>query len=387
MPRPYEAGLYARCRCCRREAAAEMSASMNASMTVSYPGGKRVLMDKYAEIALLDVADNQRKMEEAEQRERLRKVEVKKALDEQLRLKQAAALREKQADRLWAQAQNERIQAWEEEEKKKIVEKKSKEASVRAQREAQLRELNAMRSREAAEKRAYETNILLDIRREMVSERAKEQERRRRDEENCRQVRMQNDQHLASVRAQRESDLIRMRQLEEETLAMAERQEQNRERELKKTYARQALQYAAKESMQEVLAKRAAADEARALERMKADAELAKLKEAEKRSRKAQMQKDALDVLAIQVREKQVRAQAESNYEAMIAARAKEEAARAEEMEARRRAMTKSKNMQYAEELAAQIKHQNDRKMMEPFLMSKHERQMNSSLLRSSYKR
>mmetsp|Transcript_9782 Transcript_9782/g.19050 ORF Transcript_9782/g.19050 Transcript_9782/m.19050 type:complete len:365 (-) Transcript_9782:42-1136(-) len=364
-----------------------MSASMNASMTVSYPGGKRVLMDKYAEIALLDVADNQRKMEEAEQRERLRKVEVKKALDEQLRLKQAAALREKQADRLWAQAQNERIQAWEEEEKKKIVEKKSKEASVRAQREAQLRELNAMRSREAAEKRAYETNILLDIRREMVSERAKEQERRRRDEENCRQVRMQNDQHLASVRAQRESDLIRMRQLEEETLAMAERQEQNRERELKKTYARQALQYAAKESMQEVLAKRAAADEARALERMKADAELAKLKEAEKRSRKAQMQKDALDVLAIQVREKQVRAQAESNYEAMIAARAKEEAARAEEMEARRRAMTKSKNMQYAEELAAQIKHQNDRKMMEPFLMSKHERQMNSSLLRSSYKR
>jgi hypothetical protein len=51
-------------------------------------------------------------------------------------------------------------------------------------------------------------------------------------------------------------------------------------------------------------------------------------------------------------------------------------------MERMRKDNIKKKNMAYAEELETQIRMQQERKLMEPFLMSKAERQMNASLLR-----
>ena len=60
----------------------------------------------------------------------------------------------------------------------------------------------------------------------------------------------------------------------------------------------------------------------------------------------------------------------------------KEETLKAEKMERMRKEKIKEKNMAYADELKAQIRMQQERKLMEPFLMTKAEREMNASLLR-----
>ena len=85
---------------------------------------KRVLVDKFAEMALFDAAENQRVIVEAQVREAEAKAAMRRALDEQVRLKQEAALREREADKEWVHKEQDRIKIWNEEEKKKIAEQR-----------------------------------------------------------------------------------------------------------------------------------------------------------------------------------------------------------------------------------------------------------------------
>ena len=62
---------------------------------------------------------------------------MKKALDEQVRVKQAAMLKERAQEREWVQKEQARISIWNEEERKKIEEEKKKYAVIRQQREQQ----------------------------------------------------------------------------------------------------------------------------------------------------------------------------------------------------------------------------------------------------------
>ena len=68
--------------------------------------------------------------------------------------------------------------------------------------------------------------------------------------------------------------------------------------------------------------------------------------------------------------------------ERMVVAREKEDIARAEAADGKRRANQKTRNSEYARELNEQMCVQEQRKTLEPFLMSKAERQMNAALLR-----
>ena len=66
----------------------------------------------------------------------------------------------------------------------------------------------------------------------------------------------------------------------------------------------------------------------------------------------------------------------------MVVAREQEDIAVAEQADSRRRATQKGRNAEYAAELKEQMRVQEERKTLEPFLMSKAERQMNAALLR-----
>ena len=66
-------------------------------MSVTYPAAKGVLVDQYAQIAMFDAAENQRAIDAYHAEQARRKAEMKAALDEQVRMKQAAAIKERQS--------------------------------------------------------------------------------------------------------------------------------------------------------------------------------------------------------------------------------------------------------------------------------------------------
>jgi len=347
----------------------------------TYPASKKVLVDQYAAIALFDANENQRKILADQTLAHQKKVMVKKALDEQVRVKQAAVLKERAQEREWVDKEQSRVAIWNTEEAKKIEEEKQKYVVIRQQREQQLREQNALRERDEREMREYELGILRDIHKELQKERALETEKRRRDEDNLRQVAIQNDIHLEQMKQNKSEEFRKMRALEAQWSEVLDKQERQRTRLLKQTYARQAKQYAASESMQEVMNKQGKADEERALARQIADEKAAADKVAAEKAHRAQLQSDCLDVLAIQVRDKQVRMQADRKREAAVVAREKADVKAAEFADARFRNSQRVANLTYAQELKEQRRIQESRKTLEPFLMSKAERQMNASLL------
>ena len=110
--------------------------------------------------------------------------------------------------------------------------------------------------------------------------------------------------------------------------------------------------------------------------------EAAKKRDADQKAERARLQQEMLDVLALQVHEKSTRGDADKQREAMVVAREREELERAEKADQKRRAMNRVKNAEYAKELGMQMAVQEERKILEPFLMSKAERQMNAALLR-----
>merc|ERR1711871_905894 len=97
---------------------------------------------------------------------------------------------------------------------------------------------------------------------------------------------------------------------------------------------------------------------------------------------RARLQREMLDVLSIQVREKTNRAQADQVRDQMVLRREHEDLALAEHADVKQRAEQKRRNERYREELVAQMTVQEERRVLEPFLMTKAERQMNAALLR-----
>lgn len=207
-------------------------------------------------------------------------------------------------------------------------------------------------------------------------------QKRASDAENLRQVALQNDAHLERLAELKKVELENTRALEAQWTETLNKQERQRERQLKQTYARQAKQYAASESMQEAMNRIAAEDEKRAIYHARKLDEAAAKREHDQRATRARLQSETLDVLSIQVREKQVRAQADREREAMVVRREKEDIGLAERADAKRRSAMRQHNTTYAGELAEQMRIQETRKTLEPYLMSKAERQMNAALLR-----
>ena len=121
---------------------------------------------------------------------------------------------------------------------------------------------------------------------------------------------------------------------------------------------------------------------ARAL-RVQNEIEAAKIKrEQDAIDRRKALQKECLEVLEIQIREKAQRKQQMSQRDALVIEREQLDLKRAEEAEQRARANRASLNAEHAKHLAEQIQLQATRKTLEPFLMSKAERQMNAAILR-----
>jgi len=89
-----------------------------------------------------------------------------------------------------------------------------------------------------------------------------------------------------------------------------------------------------------------------------------------------------LSFLRDQVKEKQLRKQANLSYQDTLVSFGKEATMRSEDLESRKKERVKERHMAHADELRAQIRMQQERKLMEPFLMSRAERQMNAALLR-----
>merc|ERR1740138_379084 len=134
--------------------------------------------------------------------------------------------------------------------------------------------------------------------------------------------------------------------------------------------------------MQEVMDKQAREDEERANFHARELEKAAAKREADQKSTRARLQQETLDVLSIQVREKAARAMADKERENMVVARERSDIDRAEKADGKRRAEMRMRNTGYAKELSTQMAIQEERKVLEPYLMSKAERQMNSALLR-----
>ena len=238
------------------------------------------------------------------------------------------------------------------------------------------------RIREAEEDADYDQMILRDIKKHILAERAVEVEKRKKDEEALQRVKEQNIEYekMRHVRKAKEHEAVRA--LEAQWSEVIEKQERQRARLLAQTYARQARQYAASASMQEIMAGHAKEDEARAL-RVQNEIEAAKIKrEQDAIDRRKALQKECLEVLEIQIREKAQRKQQMSQRDALVIEREQLDLKRAEEAEQRARANRASLNAEHAKHLAEQIQLQATRKTLEPFLMSKAERQMNAAILR-----
>ena len=307
---------------------------------------------------------------------------MKASLDAQMRMQQESLIRERQEDIEWVKKDMERVKIWNEEERNKIAATKKKEETIRMQREQQLRELSALRAREKQEMQDYDMGILRSIHKEIKHERAKEASKRASDAENLRQVALQNVAHQEHVKQAKQQEIETMRALEAQWTGLLDKQERQRERQLKMTYARQALQYGAASSMQEVMEKQAREDEERANFHARELEKAAAKREADQKAERARLQQETLDILSIQVRDKASRATADREREQMVVNREKDDVKRAEAADGRRRAEMRNRNAEYARELGMQMQVQEERKVLEPFLMSKAERQMNAALLR-----
>ena len=347
----------------------------------THPAAKKVLVDKYAEIALFDAEQNQKEILRVGALEQQKKVALKKELDEQIRVKQAAMLKERSQDREWLQREQARVLIWNEEEKKKIAEEKRKYAEIRVQREQQLREGAALRKRDEDEMRTYEVGILQDIHVQLQKEKAVEAAKRARDAEALRQLALQNIENDKLLRIRKAEEFKAMRALEAQWSGVLDKQERQRTRLLKQTYARQAKQYAASESMQAIMNKQGQADEERAIARQKADERAAREKVEAQKAHRAGLQHDCLDVLAIQVRDRQRRAYEDIKRDAAAVEREKIDIIKAEIADSEFRETKRLEALAYARELQEQRRVQETRKTLEPFLMSRPERQMNAEMI------
>lgn len=75
---------------------------------------KGVLVDKFAEMALFDAVENQKVISQASERQAEQRAQMRRALDEQVRLKQEAIVKEREADKLWVAKEQHRIKIWNE---------------------------------------------------------------------------------------------------------------------------------------------------------------------------------------------------------------------------------------------------------------------------------
>jgi len=343
---------------------------------------KKAIVDPYAEIALFDAAENQRVIQEAQKLEAKKKSDMKKALDAQVRYQQEAILKERAEEIEWVKKEQARVMVWNQEEKNKIAETKAKNDRIKEQREQQLRELSAIRARDQTETRNYDLMILSDIRDEIRKAKAKEGIKRESDAENLRRVAEQNIVHQQFLKEEKQREADAMRKLESQWSEVLDKQERQRDRQLKLTYSRQAKQYGTAASMQEEMERIAREDEERA-DRHAAQMEAAaKKRDADQIAERNRLQQETLNVLSIQVREKAARAQLDRERETMVVARETEDVKAAESADMRRKEATRQRNWQYKNELMQQMEVQEQRKVLEPFLMSKAERQMNAALLR-----
>ena len=179
------------------------------SATVAtYPAAKKVLLDKYAEIALFDANENDRHIDGDKQKAAAVKSEQRAYLDEQIRVKQAALLKERAQEKEWVDKEKVRVAIWNGEEKKKIAESKVKQERLQVQRQQQLREQEALRIREADEDADYDQMILRDIKKHILAERAVEVEKRKKDEEALQRVKEQNIEY-EKMRKAKEHEAVR----------------------------------------------------------------------------------------------------------------------------------------------------------------------------------
>lgn len=347
----------------------------------THPAAKKVLVDKYAEIALFDADQNQQEILRSGALEMQKKTAMKKVLDEQVRVKQAIVLKERAQDREWLHREQARVLIWNEEEKKKIAEERSKYAEIRLQREQQLREAAALRKRDDDEMLQYEVGILRDIHTELQREKAIEAAKKARDAKALKDLALQNIENIKLMKLKKAEEFRAMRALEAQWSGVLDKQERQRTRQLALTYSRQAKQYAASESMQAIMNKQGQADEERALARQLADERAAKEKVAAQKAHRAQLQHDCLDVLAIQVRDKQVRAHADVKRDSAVIEREKIDLIKAEIADSKFRETKRLESIAYAHELQEQRRIQETRKTLEPFLMSRPERQMNAEMI------
>jgi hypothetical protein len=347
----------------------------------THPAAKKVLVDKYAEIALFDADQNQQEILRSGALEMQKKTAMKKVLDEQVRVKQAIVLKERAQDREWLHREQARVLIWNEEEKKKIAEERSKYAEIRLQREQQLREAAALRKRDDDEMLQYEVGILRDIHTELQREKAVEAAKKARDAKALKDLALQNIENIKLMKLKKAEEFRAMRALEAQWSGVLDKQERQRTRQLALTYSRQAKQYAASESMQAIMNKQGQADEERALARQLADERAAKEKIAAQKAHRAQLQHDCLDVLAIQVRDKQVRAHADVKRDSAVIEREKIDLIKAEIADSKFRETKRLESIAYAHELQEQRRIQETRKTLEPFLMSRPERQMNAEMI------
>ena len=254
-------------------------------------------------------------------------------------------------------------------------------AEIRLQREQQLREGAALRARDEDEMHQYEVGILHDIHKELQREKSIEAAKRARDAHALKQLALQNIENVKLLKIKKAEEFRAMRALEAQWSEVLDKQERQRDRLLKQTYARQAKQYAASESMQAIMNKQGQADEERALARQLADERAAREKIAAQKAHRAQLQHDCLDVLAIQVRDRQVRAHADVKRESAVVEREKIDLIKAEIADSKFRETKRLDSIAYAHELQEQRRIQETRKTLEPFLMSRPERQMNAAMI------
>ena len=140
------------------------------------------------------------------------------------------------------------------------------------------------------------------IKKEIRMERAKEQIKRESDAENLKRVAEQNAIHLAHLKQQKGQEIADVRKLEAEWAEVLNKQERARDRQLKQTYSRQAISYGRAASMQETMDRIAREDEERANRHAKELEDAAAKREYDQKAERARLQRETLDVLAIQVR-------------------------------------------------------------------------------------
>jgi len=233
---------------------------------------------------------------------------MRRALDEQIRLKKSYDLKEKAKDGVWLEQETARASQWVAQESKKSLEVSELASRTMAQRKQQLVEREVLKKRELAEKRAFELELLKGIQRDMTKEREAEVGRKRAEARNMELVVVQNEKNklLVKERQKGEFDYLRKVALDEQAVAdRLDRQRVQAEKD-RKTKVGTGRGSQGGETMQDRLKRIALEDEARADARIAQDMADATAKiEAEKRWRE-ELKRDTLDVLAVQVREKHI---------------------------------------------------------------------------------